>query len=78
MTQQPDRKAGQAGPGGSIPEKLDRINRHLEILIETQGKMQHQLATMAEQTHQSIRSHHQELSQEINRISKIVQVLQTG
>ena len=68
----------QGGFEGSIPEKLDRINRHLEILIETQGKMQHHLATMVEQTHQSIRSHHQDLSQEINRISKVVQVLQTG
>ena len=78
MTQQYEKKTVEAGAGGSIPEKLDRINSNLETLIVNQGKMQAQLTSMVEQSNQSMRSHHQELSQQIDRIAKVVQVLQTG
>ncbi len=78
MTQQYEKKTVEAGAGGSIPEKLDRINRNLETLMVNQGRMQTQLTSLVEQANQSMRSHHQELSQEMDRIGKVVQVLQTG
>ena len=78
MPQQHEKKIVEAAAGGSIPEKLDRINQNLETLIASQGKMQTQLTSLVEQTNRSMRSNHQELSQEIDRIGKVVQVLQTG
>ncbi len=78
MTPQHEKKTVEASAGGSIPEKLDRINQNLETLIVSQGKMQTQLTSMVEQTNLSMRSNHQALSQEIDRIGKVVQVLQTG
>ena len=78
MTQHHEKKNVEAAAGGSIPEKLDRINQNLETLIVTQGKMQTQLTSLVEQTNLSMRSNHQALSQEIDRIGKVVQVLQTG
>ena len=78
MNQQYEKKNVEAAAGGSIPEKLDRINQNLETLIASQGKMQNQLTSMVEQTNLSMRSNHQALYQEIDRIGKVVQVLQTG